>query len=92
MVRLRLKRFGRRHRPYYRINAIDKRSPRDGRPIEELGTYDPIQPDESKQVTLKEDRIRYWLSQGASPSETVASILRKAGIDVPGAKPVTKSN
>lgn len=80
MVRLRLKRFGRTHRPFYRLNAIDQRSPRDGKPIEQLGHFDPCEKDDSKQVTLKEDRIRYWLSVGAQPSETVADILSKAGI------------
>ena len=75
--------MGRRHRPFYRINAMDSRSPRDGRVLEELGYYDPIEPDESKQVKLKEDRIRYWLSKGAQPSETVSHILRKHGIAVP---------
>jgi len=75
-----MKRMGRRHRPFYRINAMDTRSPRDGRVIEELGTYDPIEKDESKQVNLKEDRIRYWLEKGATTSETVGNLLRKKGI------------
>lgn len=83
MVKIRMKRMGRRHRPFYRINAMDSRSPRDGKVLEELGYYDPIEPDETKQVKLKEDRIRYWLSKGAQPSETVGSILRKHGIAVP---------
>lgn len=80
MVRLRLKRFGRTHKPFYRLNAIDQRSPRDGKPIEQLGFFDPCEKDESKQVSLKEDRIRYWLGVGASPSQTVADLLSKAGI------------
>jgi len=80
MVRLRLKRFGRTHKPFYRLNAIDQRSPRDGKPIEQLGYFDPCEKDESKQVSLKEDRIRYWLGVGAQPSETVADMLAKAGI------------
>ena len=58
MVRLRLKRFGRTHKPFYRLNAIDQRSPRDGKPIEQLGYFDPTEKDEAKVVSLKEDRIR----------------------------------
>ena len=81
MVKLRLKRLGRRHRPYYRLNAIDQRSPRDGRSIEELGTYDPLESDESKQFECNEERVKYWISVGAQPSETVAALLKKAGVD-----------
>ena len=80
MVRLRLKRFGRTHKPFYRLIAIDKRSPRDGAAIEELGHFDPTLLDESKQITLKDERIRYWLSVGAQPSETVSDMLVKQGI------------
>lgn len=83
MVRLRLKRFGRRHRPYYRIAAFDARAPRDGRAIEEsLGAYDPLESDDTKKVSLNRERIIYWLEQGAQPSEAVASILKKNGIYV----------
>lgn len=81
MVRLRLKRFGRKHRPFYRLNAIDARSPRDGRVIEELGHFDPLLADEDKQVVFKGDRVKYWLSVGAQPSDTVASLLKRTGID-----------
>lgn len=80
MVKIRLKRMGRRHRPYYRINAMELRNPRDGRVLEELGQYDPLQKDEAKQVTLKEDRIKYWLGVGAQTSDTVGNILKKHGI------------
>ena len=80
MVKLRLKRFGRTHHPVYRLNAIDQRSPRDGRPIEELGTFDPTNKDESIQFKCQEERVRYWLSVGAQPSETVAALLKKAGV------------
>ena len=72
--------MGRRHRPYYRINAMELRNPRDGRVLEELGQYDPLQKDEAKQVTLKEDRIKYWLGVGAQTSDTVGNILKKYGI------------
>ncbi len=80
MVRIRLKRMGRRNRPFYRINAVEKRSKRDGRVIETLGWYDPESRDEGKQVSLKEERIKHWLSQGAQPSDTVNDILARASI------------
>lgn len=72
--------MGRRHRPFYRINAMETRSPRDGRVLEELGFYDPLAKDESKQLELKADRIRFWLDQGAQTSETVGNMLKKQGI------------
>ncbi|MCG3179868.1 MAG: 30S ribosomal protein S16 [Phycisphaerae bacterium] len=79
-VKLRLKRFGRRHRAYYRLNAIDGRSPRDGRVIEQLGTYDPIEKDPAKAVQVDRERVEYWLGVGAVPSQTVAKLLNKQGI------------
>ncbi len=79
-VKLRLKRTGRRHLPCYRLNAVDSRAPRDGRVIEELGLYDPLQKDTDKQINFKRERVEYWLSVGAQPSETVANLLEKAGI------------
>lgn len=81
-VKLRLKRMGRRHRPFYRLNAIDGRAPRDGRAIEELGFYDPVEKDEAKQLRLNRERIEYWLSVGAQPSDTVRSLLKRSGIVV----------
>ena len=81
MVVLRLKRLGRRHRAFFRLNAMDKRAPRDGRVLEELGYYDPIAPAE-KQLLLKNDRVQYWLSVGAQPSDTARSLIRKAGIEI----------
>ena len=81
-VKLRLKRTGRRHLPCYRLNAIDSRAPRDGRVIEELGLYDPLQKQPEKQISFKRERIEYWLSVGAQPSETVANLLEKVGIAV----------
>ncbi len=80
MVKLRFKRFGRTHHPVYRLNAIDQRSPRDGKPIEELGVYDPANKNEAEQFKCNEERVKYWLSVGAQPSDTVAAMLRKAGI------------
>lgn len=82
MVRLRMKKMGRRNRAYFRICAFDAREERDGRSIEQLGTYDPMEKEESKKVVLKRERIEYWLSVGAQPSETVASILKKNNIAV----------
>ena len=82
MLRLRLKRIGRRHRPFYRISAMDARRPRDGRVLEELGYYDPLAKDEDKQVKINTERVKYWLSQGAQPSNTVGDLLRKNGVEV----------
>ena len=82
MVKLRLKRMGRRNRAFFRICAFDAREERDGRSIEQLGTYDPMEKDEEKKVVLKRERIEYWLSVGAQPTETVASILKKNKIAV----------
>jgi small subunit ribosomal protein S16 len=86
MVVLRLKRMGRTHRPFYRLNAMDQRSPRDGRVIEDLGWYDPIAA-EDKQLNLKTDRIDYWLRVGAQPSQTVKGLLKRVGVEpTPGKK------
>ena len=79
-VKLRLKRTGRKHLPCYRLNAVDSRAPRDGKVIEELGLYDPLQTDPDKQIDFKRERIEHWLSVGAQPTETVANLLEKAGI------------
>ena len=84
-VKLRLKRMGRRHRSFFRLNAMDGRMPRDGKVLEELGWYDPAEADPDKQAELKLDRIQYWLSVGAQPSDTVADLLKRRGIAV-GAK------
>ena len=79
-VKLRMTRIGRRHRPFFRINAVDSRTPRDGRILEKLGHYDPIEKDQSRQVVLNKERVEYWLSKGAIPSDTVSQILLKQGI------------
>ncbi|XAM01070.1 30S ribosomal protein S16 [Phycisphaeraceae bacterium D3-23] len=87
MVRIRMKRFGRTHAPTYRLCAMDKRSPRNGRAIEELGYYHPCNKNEDEQVKLNEERIKYWLSVGAQPSKTAANLMKKHGIDpTPGKK------
>ena len=80
-VKLRLKRMGRSHAAFFRLNAIDSRSPRDGRVIEELGHYDPRNKDKEKQFVAKLDRCRYWLDVGAVPSGTVSSLLKKSGVE-----------
>ena len=79
-VVLRLKRFGRRHRSFYRLNAMDRRSPRDGRVIEQLGWYDPNARESEKQLSLNRERIEYWLGTGAQPSDTVRQLLERQGI------------
>ena len=80
-VRIRMKKMGRTHRPFFRVCAMDQRSPRDGRVIEELGTYDPMCPETDARVTLKKDRVDYWLSVGAQPSDNVATLIKKYGTD-----------
>ena len=80
-VKLRLKRLGRSHGAFFRLNAIDSRAPRDGRVIEELGYYDPANKDKAKQFVAKLDRCKHWLDHGAIPSETVSSLLKKSGIE-----------
>lgn len=78
-VKIRLKRFGTKKRPYYRIVVMDSRAPRDGRAIEEVGLYHPIEV-EDKQLKIKEDRIREWISKGARPSDTVKRLLNKLNL------------
>lgn len=75
-VKIRMTRMGRRHRPFFRINAIESRSPRDGRILEKLGHYDPLEKDADKQYVLNKERIEFWLGQGAVASDTVAEILK----------------
>lgn len=78
-VALRMKRMGRKNREYYRICATDRRSPRDGRVIEELGTYDPHVPDTDARCTLDGARVDYWISVGAQPSDAVRVLIKKYG-------------
>lgn len=84
---IRLKRFGSKKRPYYRLVVIDSRAARDSRSIEEVGYYHPIEA-EDKQVVLKEDRIKDWISKGAQVSPTVKKLLNKNDIRL---ERVTKS-
>ena len=76
-VRIRMTRMGRKHRPFYRIVVIDRQKAREGRSIEEVGTYDPMVKDKSARVKLKMDRIEYWQSVGATPSDRVATLIKK---------------
>lgn len=78
-VKIRLKRFGTKKRPYYRIVVMDSRAPRDGRTLEEVGLYHPIEA-EDKQVVLKEDRIKEWIGKGALPTATVKKLLNRQEI------------
>ena len=77
-VKIRLARHGAKKRPFYRIVAADTESPRDGRFLEKLGTYNPLQATE--QVILNTDRVKYWIEQGATPTDTVRSILKREGV------------
>lgn len=103
MVRIRLKRIGRRNQPYYRIVVADARSPRDGKVIEELGSYNPREVDWEKKVVLKNekdeegrkktvDKIYWWYKNGAQPTNTVYHILAKKGIVLKPEIRKTKSN
>jgi len=83
VVRLRMKSLGRRHRPFFRICAMDLRSPRDGRAIEELGHHDPMVRNVQARTVLKVNRIRYWLSVGAQPSHKVQALLNRYGVKKP---------
>jgi small subunit ribosomal protein S16 len=78
-VRIRMKKMGRRHRPFFRVCAVDSRAPRDGRVIEELGFYDPMIKDVNARAVLKGERIDYWLGVGAVPSDKVSVLIKKYG-------------
>lgn len=79
-VKIRMSRQGRRHRPFFRINVIDSRTPRDGRIIEKLGHYDPLEKNPEKEIVLNIERVKYWLDKGTIPSDTVSEILLRKGI------------
>jgi len=82
-VRIRMTRMGRRHRPFFRINAVESRTPRDGRVLEKLGHYDPLEKDEEKKIVLNLERVKHWMQLGAVPTDTVAEMLVKRGIACP---------
>ena len=76
MVKIRLRRMGAKKAPYYRIVVADSRSPRDGRFIEELGTYDPMA--DGEKLKVNQERVAYWVANGAQPTDTVRGLLKKA--------------
>src|SRR5687768_2907719 len=88
-VSIRLRREGAKNRPYYKVVVADSRSPRDGKFIEILGTYDPKKIDHNS--TLKLDRIDHWISKGAQPSDTVRSLIKKNKKQAPAEKPAEES-
>ena len=77
-VKIRLARHAAKKRPFYRVVVADSESPRDGRFIETVGTYNPLQ--DPAEVTLKTERVKYWLGQGALPTDTVRSLLKREGL------------
>ncbi|PCJ54016.1 MAG: 30S ribosomal protein S16 [Planctomycetota bacterium] len=77
-----MKRMGRRNRPFYRICVMDRQTRRDGRAIEELGHYDPVNPEKGKHFVLNIERAKHWLSVGAEPSATVLTFIKASGIDI----------
>lgn len=78
MVKIRLRRMGAKKAPYYRIIVADSRSPRDGRCIEEIGTYDPLT--EPATIAVDAEKAQQWIKNGAQPTDTVRGILKKAGV------------
>ena len=79
MVRIRLARHGAKKHPFYRIVVADSESPRDGRYIDQIGTYDPTKPE----IKLVAEKLAKWRAKGARPSETVSQLIRQAGVDTP---------
>lgn len=77
-VKIRLARYGAKKRPFYRIVAAEGECPRDGKFLENLGTYNPL--NTPAEVNMKADRVQYWISQGATPTDTVKSLLKKQGL------------
>ncbi len=80
-VRIRLKRFGTNRRPFYRIVVVDSRAPRDGRVIEELGLYHPIEKPE-KQISVDDAKVKDWIARGATTSDTVRQLLNRKAVGV----------
>lgn len=80
-VKIRLKKFGAKARPYYRIVVMDERAPRDSKTIDEIGLYHPIET-EDNQIRIDEEKAKLWLSRGAQPSDTVRSLLNRKNIHV----------
>ena len=82
-VKIRLARHGAKKNPFYRIVVADSESPRDGKFLENVGTYDPLY--DPAKITLKSERIQYWMAQGAKPTDTVRTLLKKEGFFTPTA-------
>lgn len=82
-VKIRMTRMGRRHRPFFRINAVESKTPRDGRILEKLGHYDPLEKNDDKQIIINKERIEFWIGQGAVASDTCAQIFKKYDIVCP---------
>ena len=76
MVKIRLKRMGAHKKPFYRVVVADSRSPRNGRFIEEIGTYDPMA--DGEKLTVNKERVAYWIANGTQPTDTVRGLLKKA--------------
>ncbi len=76
-VKIRMKRMGAKKKPFYRIVVADSRTPRDGRFIEEIGYYNPLR--DPAEINVDAERVKYWISQGAQPSDTVRALLKKTG-------------
>lgn len=89
VVRIRLSRRGKKKQPTYRVVVADARSPRDGKFIEIIGNYNPVQ--QPKVLNIDTDRARYWLSVGAQPSDTVAYLLKQVGVEAKPGTPYTPS-
>jgi small subunit ribosomal protein S16 len=89
MLRIRLRRVGKKKRPAYRVVVADARAPRDGKFVEILGSYDPLT--DPPTVTINEERAREWLRRGAQPSETAAQLLRRKGITIASVRAAARS-
>ena len=79
-TKIRLKRIGRRNRPFYRMVVMDSRNRRDGAAIEQLGWFNPLELDDEKNYALKEDRVLHWLQEGAQTTETAHNLLKRTGL------------
>ena len=81
-TKIRIKRFGTKKRPFYRIVVMDSKEPRDGRALDELGLYHPIEAEETNQVRFDEEKVRSWLEKGAQPTQTVRKLLNRSNFTV----------
>ncbi|MDR2707071.1 MAG: 30S ribosomal protein S16 [Planctomycetaceae bacterium] len=80
-VKIRMKKMGRLHRPFFRVCVMDARTPRDGRVLEEVGYYDPMVPETDARAVLNGERINYWIGVGAQPSDKVSVLIKKYGVN-----------